>query len=302
MQFARLLVPALVLTVGAVAHAEDAKTFNLDVKPAYKVGEITTATSHDESTNNTKVATAEGAVAFAQDVKEVVDYTATHKVLEVDGDGHVTKELVHFSEWKQTKGDAASTELTGVHVEVTGTGVKRTWKILTPGVTLATIAEGTKGWLDKKFGGKADSEFGDAMKPGKPVAIGDSWDLSVDKIAEAMGNDMKFDAAKSTAKATLVGVEGDLATVHVEMKLQLVSLPAGPGAVLKVLEGGALEMTGEGHAPLAPTARGDGGAMTMKLSAKTDAPQNMTATIEVEGKQESSTKAGGEMPEVPAAK
>ena len=302
MQFARFLAPALVLSIGLVAHADDAKTYNLDVKPVYKVGEVTTATAHEEGANDTKVTTAEGAVAFAKDEKELLDYTAIHKVLEIDAEGRITKELIHFSSWKYAKGEPESTELTGVHIEVSGREAKRSWKILTPGVTLATIADTTKAWLDKKFGPDEKGDFGDAMKPSKPVGIGESWDIDVAKVGAAMGKEMAFDPAKSSAKATLLSVEGDLATIHIELKLQLASISAGPAGSLKVLEGGMFEIVGEGHAPLAVTARGDGGAMTMKLGTKTEGPQGTTMVLAIEGKQDSSTKSGGEMPEVPAAK
>lgn len=302
MQLVRFLAPALVLSIAVVARADEAKTYDLGVKAVHKVGEILTATTHDESTNDTKVATAEGAVVFAKNEKEVIDFTATRKILEVDAEGRVTKELIHFSAWKLSKGEVEATDLAGVHVEVSGREAKRSWKLLTPGVTLATISDSTKEWLDKKHGPDEKGEFFDAIKPSKPVAIGETWEADLAKVVAVMGKEMDLDAGKSSAKATLVSVEGDLATVHVELKLQVVSFPAGPGQVLKVIEGGLFEIAGEGHAPLAASARGDGGSMTMKLVTKTEAPQNMTAAIAIEGKMNSSTTIGGEMPEIPVAK
>ena len=241
---------------------------------------------------------ADGTAAFTKAEKDTVEFTRTHKVVEIDAEGRASKELVHFSAWQRTKGDEVSTDLKGVHIMVTGRGPTRSWKLMTPGTTPSAS---TKEWLDKHYGPDEKGEFGEALKPSKAVAIGETWDVDVVKLQASFGKDMMFDAAKSSVKATLVGVEGDVATIHIAMKLQITTIAGGPGMTMKVLEGGVLEMTGDGHSPLSAEARNDGGTMTMKLDAKTDAPNNMTTTMLIGGDKHGSTKAGGEMPEVPAA-
>lgn len=300
MQFARFLAPALVLSIAVVARADDAKTYDLGVKPVFKVGELTTETFHDGSTTDITVAGADGAPLGAHNEQELAEFTATHKVLELDANGRVAKQLIHFSAWKYVKGDAQASELTGAHLEVSGRGPSRAWKLLTPDVT---VTPPTKGWLDKQYGPSEEKEeFSEVVKPSKPVAIGESWDLDVARVAAGFGKSMQLDLPKSSAKATLASVEGDVATVHVELKLQAASFPGGPGGPVKILEGGVFDVVGEGHLPLAETARGDEGSMAMKLSVKTEGEKKSTVTVVVEGAKQVSKKAGGEMPEVPAAK
>ena len=300
MRLSRFLAVPLFLSIAVAARADDPKTNDLSVKAVYKVGEVQTSTSHDETLTDVKVMTAEGVVAFSLNEKEIVEFAATHKVLEIDAEGHVSKELYHFSMWKYSKGEDATSELTGAHVTVTGRGPARAWTIMTPDLTPSKHA---KAWLDKHYGPDEKVEFGEVIKPSKQVAIGESWDVDVSKLAGAMGKEMALDAAKSTAKATLDKVDGDVATIGIVLKLQVTSMSGGgEGQTMKVLEGGVLEMSGDGRSPLLSAARGKGGTMTIKLEAKTDAQQNMTTTLSISGSQQSSTKAGGEMPEVPAAK
>ena len=297
MRLARFALPAFVFCAGlSVARADEPKTYALDVKPAYKVGETWTITVHDQSHNDTKVAGPDGTVVFASDETDLVELTEIHQVVAVADDGSLAKEVIYFAKWKRLKGGQSVSDLAGTHLEVTGKGATRAWKLLTPEHALS---DETKTWVEKKYGKDDKPDFGDTMKPSKAIAIGESWDVEPSKVVSAMGNEMKVDAAKSSVQATLKSVDGDLATVRFVIKLQAVSFPAGPGAEMKVLEGGMFEIEAEGRVPLAPTARGDSGGMTMKLQTKAAAPQDTTATLSIEGEMRRTFEVGGEVPAIP---
>ena len=298
MRLSRFLAVPLFLSIAVAARADDPKTYDFAVEPVYKVGETKTSTSHDEDVRDQTIVLADGTAQPAQNEKTIVDFTATHKIIEIDAKGHIAKELIHFSAWKHAKGDEMTSELTGAHLMVTGKGPMRSWKLMTPDLTPSDPA---KEWLDKRYGSDDKGDFEAMVKPSKPVTIGESWNLDIAKLSASLGKQLVLDTAKSSAKATLDKVDGDLATIRLQMKLQVGSI-ATPGMTLKVLEGGVLEISGEGFAPLSADARGDGGSSKTKLDMKVELPQGATMKLTTESSQQSTSKTGGEMPEIPAAK
>lgn len=289
-------------TVGARSVlAEDAPTYTLPKQTTWKVGDVVSRTETEKMVQGQKVTMGEQVVQDGSNTVETA-FDAVLAVKEVNDAGDFTKALVYFKSWKRTAGNDVDESLTGAHVEVNGAGATRSAKVVTPEHQISVDAAQ---WLDNEFGkgagdreGKADEIF----NPGKPVAVGETWQPELAKVREMFGSDgkLKFVDDECTAKLTLVSVEGKVATIQLEFDLPTAPLE-GPGGKMNWTEGGTFVIRATIKKSLEAGLHEEGGEMTARLQGKAAAEGGVVLALDVNVTNTGTMKAGGEMPALAGA-
>lgn len=299
---ARFVLPVFVLAAIGLpaASAEDGPaTHTLPKKETWKVGDVATREESQVQTEKT-VVNVGGQVVQDQTRTTDTSFVAVLRCDEVNDAGDYTKALVWFKAWKQLRGDTTDESLTGAHVEVEGAPGKRTARVVTP--DLKPSIEAAQ-WLDKELGAgdKDDSKFSDAFLPAGPVAVGESWTPDIAKVAAMFGEGDKLTvvADKSTAKGTLVAVDGGIATLAWEIDLQTGSLK-GPMGEMAWKEGGVFKLRFGGRKALEAGDHTGEMAMDGNLSGVVNA-QGAEVTLDVKLKNSGRFSKGGEIPALPKA-
>ena len=282
----------------APSMAGEAKTYKIVLRERHKVGDVQTNTGKEIDAQHVVVKTADGAIVNEQKTDKTTTYQLVEKAVEVDDQGRITKGLLYFVSWSLESEGVKDDSLTGLHVEVTGLGKLRTWKVLTPG---KTPGDGAKEYLDTEFGNKKSEEesMEDVLQPKKELEVGESWNPDIAALVKSFGDQFKVDVAKSTAKATLTGVEGTIAEFLIEIALQTVSV-GSPAGEMAWKEGGRMTMRMEGKHSLVENDPTGDGKMGYELKGIAEV-QGATVSLEVSGSKEGGSKQGGDMPAVPAA-
>jgi hypothetical protein len=216
---ARSRLSTLVLAASALvllptsARADGAKV-PVVVRKRWKVGDVVTRTTKSTGRQQIKVM-ADDAQRFASDVKLVTEAERVEQCLEADADGHRTRTRVYFRTWSQTKVNGATdapvgedTSLAGVTIEVVRATPKWTWKLVGSD---AISKEGTE-WLDQAFGDSEEARE-ELFEPGRPVAVGETWNADPAKVAAAFGSQLAVDPAKASATITLEQASGRTGTL-----------------------------------------------------------------------------------------
>ena len=296
---ALLPIVALALVVRP-ASGEEPTTYTLPKREAWKAGDVVSRTESKHQVQKTIIKGPDGTVneqaSKAQD--ELVELTVVMKVAEVNGEGEFTKALLYFSKWSRKEADAEDTSLAGKHVEITGAGKAREAKILGGG----EVSEKAAKWLKAEFA-KGDKEAGgEAFAPDRPLAVGETWTPDAAAIEKMFGGDgqMKFVHEQSTVTGTLVAVEGDLATLHIDIDLQAGPME-GPMGPMEWQEGGKFSMKVDGKKALTATNHNETGRMTGTFKG-TMAPGPVTVEIDLTIDNSMETTSGGEMPPLPGTK
>lgn len=298
----RVLIPGLALASFALSltclpEAAASKTYTLPSKETWKVGDAVTRIETQKQVQKQTV-TAGGQVVQQGDETVATAFEGVLEVKEVNAAGEYTHAVAFIKSWRQTKGDAVDESLTGAHVELRGAGSARTAKILTPGLE---PSEDAAKWLDEELGTKAGSKQGkadDVFNPGRPVAVGESWNPDMAKVAALFGGDdgegLTFDRAASTAKLTLKEVVGDLATIAIEFDLKVspISTPAGE---LPWKEGGLMTVRAEMRKSLTASNHVGSAKMKAELVGKAGNEQfDLALDVQIDNTGE--MKAGGKVP------
>jgi hypothetical protein len=226
-------------TIGARAVlAEDAPTHTLPKKTTWKVGDVVTRAETEKTVQSQKV-TVNAQVVQEGGTTVETSFEAVMVVNEVNDEGDFTKALAYFKHWKRTAGEDVDESLTGAHVEVTGAGATRSAKVVTPEHKISVDAAQ---WLDNELGkgaGDREGKANEVFNPGKPVAVGETWNPDLAKVTAMFGSEgkLKFVEEKCTAALTLASVDAKVATIKLEFDLPTAPLET-PGGKLEWSEGG----------------------------------------------------------------
>lgn len=294
-----LSAAALVLAARPVL-AEGEKAYTIPEHETWKVGDVVSRAETSKKVQRQTVKAPDGTVLQDQQSDESVSYEAVLECRAVDAAGKYTDALVWFKSWERTVGGQKDSSLTGVHVALIGPPSARTAKVLTPG---ATVSPAATAWLDEEHGkGAAKSAQNEHLfLPPGPIAVGQSWSPAFELVQKTFGsNGLQFDEAKSSAKLTLKAVEGEVATLGIDFKLQTVGLPAG-GTAVPWTEGGVLALEASGRKPLAAGLHAGGGTMSVTFKGSAAVEGGVVVTIDVSQQGTDVIQAGGEMPPVPGA-
>lgn len=289
-------------TIGARAVlAEDAPTYTIPTRTTWKVGDVVTRVETEKESQSQKVTMGEQVLQEGSNLVQT-SFEAVLSVQEVNGEGEYTKALVFFKQWKREAGKDVDESLTGAHVEVTGAGATRSAKVVTPDHKISVEAAQ---WLDNELGkGSGDHEAkGDAVfNPGKPVAVGETWNPDMAKVREMFGSDgkLKFVDDRCTAAITLVSVEDKVATFKVEFDLQTAPLET-PGGKLEWTEGGVFVIRMNVKKALEAGIHADGGEMRAQLKGKASGQGGVMLDLDVDVQKTGTVTAGGEMPALAGA-
>lgn len=300
----------------ATARAEDeAKTYDLHTwNPVWKVGSVATFHSQDALQAVFDISATNPQTGEAQAEKRAVEqlevFTYVSRCLTADDAGAPTKSLVYVQEWTHTETEKQGeketakepdTSLKGLHVEVTVTEGKASYKILTPD---AKPSEDGIKWLDKKFGperkgtGKEGLDLDQMGRPEGPVKVGGSW--KGDPLQ--LDFPMPIDAANSTVALTLEGVQDGAMHLKAAVTLKLKAFPLGEGgAEAPFTDGGMLEGAGDIKESMAPGTFDSEGTFEATLKGTASIKGAVTIVLEMNFHTVGGSKTGGEMPAAPAA-
>ena len=302
MKFRSALTFAALAVLGAtsaVSYAGDAKTYKLSFQEHWKAGDVFSRTTKEAGSQHMTIKGPDGAVLQDKTDGKTVTTQGVVKALEVDDKGQPTKQLVYLVNWNTEGGDLKDDALSGAHVEVTGVGKARAWKILTPGKTATTAA---KAWLDETYGAKEDTgeQLKGVIEPKKEVAVGESWTPDTAELGKVFSEHFAIDVAKSSAKATLDSVEGDMAHVTLEISMHTTEIKSPQGAITWK-EGGDMVIkmtfsTSLDDAHLTGTYEAG-----FELKGAADV-QGASLALEITNAGSGESKAGGEIPALPDAK
>ena len=294
----------LTFAIVAAARADDPKpaeakkTFRVLLRERWKVGDVVTRIAKETSTRNVEAKKGDEPVQKLPGSERQTSYVTVTKCLEANADGYPTKSLLYLTSWSIEAGPQRDASLTGVHIELTGLGAERTWKILTPDAKPSAVAID---WVDQFYGKKAagDATYND-LEPKGEVEVGASWEGESRSIAKRLADrGLPVDVEKSKAVCTLHSVDDGKAHLEVKMSFPTTELKL-PGQSFPWKEGGVLELTLDITRPLAAGEFDARMHREQKLAGIAQGDDGVTVTWEDMGQQDIEFKAGGKMPEVPA--
>lgn len=227
----KTLVSSLALAFVLATSVRADETYDLKLKYVPKVGDKTNHTNKEKMDMKMTISSG-GAVVQEQDKKELNSFEFTEEVVQVTGD--------HMSEGKWTFKEAShrvegeDTDYGFKGKTVLGKKGEKGWEFTyEDGSELEEDdLTGVKEALDKEKAKKeGQPEIQDVLEPGKPVKVGDSWDLDLKKFAAGILNDEEsYDLEKSSGTMKLVSVEkrGGAPYGKLEGEIELVAKKLGP--------------------------------------------------------------------------
>ncbi|MBI2922097.1 MAG: hypothetical protein HYY18_13675 [Planctomycetes bacterium] len=235
----KTLVTSLAFAFVLATAVRADETYDLKLKYTPKVGDKTNHTSKEKMAMKMTVSSG-GAVVQEQDQKEKKSFQYTEEVVKVAGDDvsegkYTFQEATHEVEGEDTDYAFKGKTVLGKKGE---DGWEFTYE---DGSELAEEdVAGVKDALSKKKN-KKEGEPGveEALSPGKPVKVGESWDLDPKKFASGMMDDEEsFDLEKSKGSMTLISVEkrGGAQFGKIEGEIELVAEKMGPVQLNKPLK------------------------------------------------------------------
>lgn len=209
----RILGLALVAGLLLVPPAQAQDTYDLRQADEYKhaVGDRIRV-EREERQDSKVVVQNEGQVLQRQEGAE--GFTSTHvdEVLEVDGEGEVTRLRRSYETFRDlTTGDDVDVSGLVVLLERSAEG-KHTFKAegdkeVPPAVQARLLQEAAKKDAEEESGEDEDDRQ-DALLPDAPVAVGATWDVPPETAIEAFGfEESEIVPEASSIKGTLVSVE-----------------------------------------------------------------------------------------------
>ena len=260
------------------------------------MGEVVTVNSH--RVLKTVVARlTEGNAPQERRRSYVDDFVYVRRCDSVDAAGLPEKSLVHMTTWLHAEDDDEDRSLEGALIETSAEG----WSIVSHGTRPSA---GAQHWLDAEFGRPAVNQVALlGVRPDAPIAVGDTWQPKHCPLIDTFVKSTTMPVRMKDAKSSVTLTGADDGVVHVALK-SASAVEADPSArggdKLKLAEPNAFElsMTVDGvpsqfHSALAvhtkcgvevTTEKDDG-----RLSVRVSTEQDLVA------------KAGGELPEAPAA-
>jgi len=292
---------ALVAVASRPAGADEPakKAYKVLLRERWKAGDVATRTVRETAETNVEVREGDAEAKKLPKNERQTSYVAVLKCLEADAEGYVTKMLVYLNAWTLESGPEKDSSLAGVHIEVTGKGAERAWKILTPGATPSKFASG---WIEQNFGKLASGDATNAdMEPAAPVEVGATWEGKAASIAKRVADrGIPVDVEKAKANGTLLGVDGATVRVKVAISFPLTEFVAGNGQRLPWKDGCTMELAVDVTRPL------EAGSFDAKLKSVQHAAgvavaPNALITREDDLTRDISIATGGKMPDVPTA-
>ncbi|MHC5019380.1 MAG: hypothetical protein ACYTGX_04575 [Planctomycetota bacterium] len=300
MRFLITTTAAACLLAGAAA-AQDAKTYALDAKEKYEVGDVYTDVQNETSENHV-VASVQGQVVHKQDEETTTTYTRVTKVLEVDDKGRETKVLVYFKQFAVKKGGFDDDTLTGKVIEITApAGGTASWRHHSgPGNIATTAVEWLNGQMSSWRNSIEEEKAERAFKPKQPVQVGGTWTPDLTELMKSIG--MPADEKnKPEGTCTLTKVETrdgvELAHITMQAKLPVGGMPGPGGAVLPWSKGGTMAFTHKGTMPTSARLAAGEEESTFSLEGEADM-QGALVSLTVKGSEKSTRTLGGEIPEL----
>jgi hypothetical protein len=281
----------VLLVCAAPARAEE--KIKVSIRTRYKAGEIVTVT--EQETENQVVKVMVGGKPVNDETKTTeTSVVYVLKCLEADASGHMTKGIVHFSEFTIAVGAEKDETLKGRTYRLAGMGKAR--KITPFGDPTKSESEAAMAWLSKSLGAEShDDEMGDLVSSDAPVGAGDSVSVSMKGFASLIP--IPLDVEKSSGKTTFEAVAPDEVTAVTEFTLATKGLPGQDGVVMAWAEGGqmsfkrrSVDKPDGSAAPSEVTEEGDWSGTT------TEQAQGFSVVFKVTQRKSTKAIVGGELP------
>ncbi|HVG94368.1 MAG TPA: hypothetical protein VND21_07965 [Planctomycetota bacterium] len=297
------LVAGALLVAAVAARAADPKTYKVRFDDVWTVGAVVTRESRETESTEVVVRDADKVVEEQKgSVTTVV--RLVEKCLAAE-EGKATRRLVYFASWKVagegSQGALKDDSLTGTHVEVSGQGPARAWKVLTPGKEVSDIA---KAWLGKKYTGPAAEDARALLASKDAVAPGASWSPDIDLLVKQFGAAMDADPAESSVKVTFVEVQpgetGEFGKFAMEMDLATRSLQGRKGRI-PWQDGGRLKQKGVLVRNLADGAFDEERAIETSLAGTANGGESVRISFKHKSSLQEAAGVGGEMPAGPVS-
>lgn len=191
---------AAVLVLTAVASAADEKpVHDLAAAEKWTVGETVTWTTK-EAVTMTVSGDAGGRAIPAQTQVLRADASIVVRCDSTDDAGALASATVHFAEWSVEAAGREDSSLAGAVITAGASG----WSLVS---AKGTPSAGARAWLDREFGAgwQTRGAFAAEIAPGKPVALGDSWESDSTTVSSGLFSMIGLPAklATKTAKAGL---------------------------------------------------------------------------------------------------
>ena len=235
----KTLVSALALAFVLASAVRADETYELKLKYVPKVGDKTNHTNK-EKMNMKMTVSSGGAVVQEQDQKERKSFEFTEEVVKV-ADEDVSEGKWTFKEASH-RVEGEDTDFGFKGKTVLGKKGEEGWEFTYEDGSeleeddLAGVKDALSKKKEKKEG---QPEIQDVLEPGKPVKVGDSWDLDPKKFAAGMMDDEEsFDLEKSSGTMKLISVEkrGGAQYGKLEGEIELVAEKMGPVTLNKPIK------------------------------------------------------------------
>jgi hypothetical protein len=227
---------AVAFALCSSVRAED--TYDLKLKYVPKPGDRTNHKSTETMQMKMSILMG-GEVVREQDGTEKKSFEYTEEVLKVDGDDMVEGKFTFREATRDVEGVDTAFAFKGK--TVIGKKGDDGWNFTYEDGSEVEEddVEGLRDGLDKKRKKAGQPDIQDVLAPGKPVKVGESWDIDVKVFAKTiMEDEESFDAEKSKGSLTLVSVDRrDGATWgKLEGTLELAAKSLGPLVLDKTLK------------------------------------------------------------------
>jgi hypothetical protein len=232
-----LVVLAALLLCAGPARAEE--KIAVSFRTHWKAGDVVTHVEEELSTESVQVVGGGGKAMSDETKTTETNVVYVIKCLEADASGHMTRGIVHFSEFSIAVGADKDETLKGRSYRLAGVGKQR--KMTPFGDPTKSESEAAMAWFAKNLGAEAhDEELADVLTPKAPVAAGDAIDVPMKALAQAIGAALPIDVEKSTGKVTIESISAEEVTHVYELLLETKGLPGQDGTVMAWAEGGKM--------------------------------------------------------------
>lgn len=287
----------LVAAMCATAAADGPKTVKPTFRPRWKAGDVATWTSKERMSRTTTEEHV-GGLPIVEKTEYGTEFVAIVRCDEGDADGYMTRGLIWFQRWSDAEGENMTEELTGLHVELTGTGKSRAIKVVTPG---AELTPDVQGWLEDSFGKENSREPLEVLlEPAEPVSVGGTWTPDLEKLARLLQKKFAIDTSKSSATLKLISLDGDVAHCSLDMRFPLTSVTVPQGKFAAGAES-VLTLAGESTSGIGAELSDSKRVKETLLRCSFEMEKGTTLKLEAVKKLEVTQTKGGEMPPIKAA-
>jgi hypothetical protein len=288
---------ALVFALACVtARADEGGKAKVTFRPHWKAGEVVTHTSEETENESVKLVTTDGQVVSDEVKTTRIAAVYVQKCVEADAAGHMTKGIVHFSEFSLTVGKEKDETLKGRTYELNGVGKTRKIVSVDSG---KPESEAAMAWLAKNVGAESHTdEMDDLLSPKKEVAGGDVVEVPMQAVGEMFP--VPIDVEKSSGKVTIEAVAADSMTGTYEMTLETKGLPnSQTGALMAWAEGGKASIKGRRSAKPDGSRAPSESEVDFEMAGTTADQGGIKVIFKTASKKTEKTVVGGELPKEP---